>query len=152
MTESREPATGSPSDAVGDAPGPGAAPATTSGEAPRLALRSPVEVLLWIFLTRLVALVMPTRSGGPAATTDSTDTSASTGPGTPADPNRAGRVAASRPGPGAPAAADPSGRTHGDATAGRRDASSTRAIAVTTATALAAGAAAFAAGRRRGAR
>ena len=116
-------------------------------DAPRLALRSPVEVLLWIILTRLMALVMPTRAGDRHPRPDDdhgADRDAVPSRPTSVDAARAARVAASqRNAPPVTAAAT-----------GVRDPSPTtsRTVAVTAATALAAGAAAFAAGRRRGTR
>jgi len=143
--------------AGGTAAAAAATPASdaTASAAPRLALRSPVEIFVWIFLTRLLAVVMPTR----AATRDhGAGTGSGTHPpsGAPVDPRRVGRVAASRsatdatrspvsPPSGAPTATGPP--------ASSPDAPITsRTIVLTAATAVAAGAAAFAAGRRRGAR
>jgi len=142
--------TGEPEDATL----PPTAPATPAPT--RLAARSPIEAFLWIFVTRLIALLTATRAPtGPTAPTGTSPTDA--GPGDAprragraeaADPVRARRVAGSRrtgapePGPDAdPAAA---------AAAGSGD--TTRALAVTTAVALVGGATAFAVGRRRGAR
>lgn len=124
-------------------------------DAPRLALRSPVEVLLWILLTRLMALVMPTRVAGAGTRPDDAldadhdpDDDAGRSPTAAVDAGRAARVAASR------RRDVPDDDRAADAPAGTRDPSArtTRTVAVTAGAAVAAGAAAFAAGRRRGAR
>ena len=64
----------------------------------RIALRSPLEAFLWIFITRLIALLTASRGAGAAPG------SIAHPPGDPApgsDPDRARRVAASRPPVGA---------------------------------------------------
>jgi hypothetical protein len=125
-------------------PGPAAAPG-------RIALRSPLEAFLWIFITRLIALVTASRVALPAADpADPADPADDADAPGSVDPARARRVSASRPSAGpVPADAEPSGAA--DRPAGRPHAAS-RAVAVTTAASLVAGAAAFAAGRRRGRR
>jgi len=113
----------------------------------RIALRSPLEAFLWIFITRLIALLTATRGTG--TSTGSTGGSPPVDPASGSDPDRARRVAASRPPVDAGStAADP-------ATVAPRSAATdatARAVAVTAAASVVAGAAAFAAGRRRGRR
>jgi len=112
----------------------------------RIALRSPLEAFLWIFITRLIALLTASRGAGAAPG------SIAHPPGDPApgsDPDRARRVAASRP------PVDAGSTTADPAMVAPRSAATdatARAVAVTAAASVVAGAAAFAAGRRRGRR
>jgi hypothetical protein len=115
-----------------------------TGPPGRIAVRNPLEAFLWIFITRLIALVTATRAAGaPAASDDDRNpTDATADP----DPDRARRVAGSRP-PTDPLDAAPAARGAAR-TATSEDRA--RAVAVTAAASVVAGAAAFAAGRRRG--
>ena len=116
-------------------PEPAAAPG-------RIALRSPLEAFLWIFITRLIALVTAGRAS--SAIAEPTGDATAIGPERD-DPGRARRVAASRPSGPTPTAPEPS-----DPAAPRDE--RTRTVAITAATAVVGAAAAFAVGRRRGAR
>lgn len=114
-----------------------------------LVARSPVEAFLWVFITRLLALLSGGLSGRGAASVVEDDDAPTTRA---SDPNRAQRVRASRPQPTDPGPvaaghrdADPDGGATGRA-------ERNRAVAITTTAAVVGAAAAFAAGRRRGAR
>jgi len=119
-----------------DAPEPAAAPG-------RIALRSPLEAFLWIFITRLIALLTASRL--PSTDDRSDDDAIATNGSDAADPARARRVASS--GPARPAVGEP------DAPAPTAPGTDhARAVTITAATAVVGAAAAFALGRRRGAR
>ncbi len=126
---------------------------TTDGGPPRLAVRSPLEMYLWIFISRLVAILLAPRSS--TTSTEVRDPS-------PPPPNAAATATAAATGTGT-GTADPAtelaAHAHGPRPdrrgAGRPDAAVTArasgTVALTAATGVAA-VAAFALGRRRGRR